>query len=141
MIDSIEALSDCIQRFEGWFPPSKQWPEGSNSWRNRNPGNLRPYLPTQQKDIRGYRVFNRVSDGQIALFDDLSKKINGITEHRLTPKSTLHDLFSIYAPPLDNNNPTQYSAQIANWLTDIYKVNVFPATTLADILKLGAQNK
>lgn len=138
MISPIEALADCIMRFEGWFPPSQQWPSGSTSWRNRNPGNLRSGENQQGTDERGYAVFVTLTNGWTALLADLDAKFKG--SHNLTPQSTLHDLFNIYAPSLDQNNPTQYSAQIAKWLNDIYKTTtITPDTTLGELIKLGAK--
>jgi hypothetical protein len=137
MIDPIEALADCIMIFEGWKAPSQiGFPRGSTSWRNRNPGNLRESKYALGKDDKDYCIFAGLSAGYQALTNDLSDKIV-LGTHGLTMQSTLHDLFNIYAPALDNNNPYQYSSMIALWLTHIYNVQVTPTTTLADILKLG----
>lgn len=137
MIKPIEALADCIMRFEGWYPPIKPFVNGSAAWRNRNPGNLRPYNSLQLKDEHNYRIFNSLADGWEALIEDLEAKIlngsHGIDEE----KSSLHDLFNIYAPALDQNDPQQYSRQIAMWLTCIYRTPITADTKLEDIMKLG----
>lgn len=135
MIKPIEALADCIMRFEGWFPPNNI--VGSNSWRNRNPGNLRPTDSSQPHDDRNYRVFDSLADGWQHLLDDLEAKIlhgsHGITEEN----SSLHDLFNIYAPSLDQNDPQNYSRMVAKWLTKIYGNTITADTKLEDIMKLG----
>lgn len=137
MIDPIEALADCIQRFEGWAPPGSTigGVKGSTSWRNRNPGNLRDSVTKIGMDEKGYAVFLNLNTGWQALCVDLRSKFNG--SHGLTPQSTLHNLFSIYAPSTDNNDPQQYSRTIALWMSKIYNAQVTPDWKLEDILKLG----
>lgn len=137
MIDPIEALADSIMRFEGWSAPGSTLGgvKGTTSWRNRNPGNLRSSSLQTGTDDKGYAVFMSLTIGWGALIRDLQSKFNG--SHNLTPQSTLHDLISIYAPSLDNNDPTQYSRQIAFYLTKIYNSQVMPTITLEEILKLG----
>lgn len=137
MIDPIEALADCIMRFEGWAPPGSTigGVKGSTSWRNRNPGNLRDSTYKEGIDDKGYAYFSSMIQGWGALMYDLKAKFNG--SHNLTPQSTLHQLFSIYAPPTDNNDPQQYSRTIALWMSKIYNAQVTPDWTLENILKLG----
>lgn len=138
MIDPIEALADCIMRFEGWLPPGSMNPKGSVSWRNRNPGNLRPYSKDQPVDESNYRMFQNLDVGWTILRIDLQTKIEGKSIHNLTPDSTLTDLFNIYAPAKDKNNPWQYSNQVAQWLSKIYNTQVTPTTKLSEIMKLGS---
>ena len=136
----IEALADCIMRFEGWSAPGTPLgdKDGTTSWRNRNPGNLRKSPYSSGTDAKGYAIFPSFADGWNGLTYDLIAKFTFPNEHKLTGQSTLTDLFDIYAPALDDNNPTQYSKTIAIWMTDIYKIPVLPTTTLDQILKLGA---
>ena len=126
-----EALADSIFRFEGWIPPGvdPKLPRGSASWRNRNPGNLRA-IPGQlvPVDNGGYRVFNSMADGWNALLNDVRAKLGG--SHNLTDDSTLHDFFSIYAPVDDDNDPTKYSRQVAQWLSRDLAVTITPETSL-----------
>lgn len=138
MIDPIEALADSIMRFEGWSAPGGTLGgvKGTTSWRNRNPGNLRSSSLQTGTDDKGYAIFTGLSTGFVALKLDLDAKFRG--SHNLTPHSTLHDLISIYAPSLDNNDPTQYSRQIALYLTKIYNSQIMPTITLEEILKLGS---
>lgn len=137
MIDPIEALADCIMQFEGWKPPGSVTGgvKGSTSWRNRNPGNLRSSSLQTGVDDKGYAIFDSLTIGWGALIRDLQSKFNG--SHNLTPQSTLTNLFDIYAPALDQNDPQQYSRTIALWLSKIYNAQVTADWKLEDILKLG----
>src|SRR5580692_1641738 len=96
----LEALADAIMNFEGWRRDSR-------SWRNRNPGNLRPTSSSQPQDGDNYRVFDSLGDGFSALRSDLAAKFGG--SHNLKPDSTLLDLFNCYAPAGDANNPSAYT--------------------------------
>jgi len=119
----LEALADSMMTFEGWHKDSR-------SWRNRNPGNLRPYRPDQPQDGDGYRTFDSLTQGWQALLDDLSAKFAG--SHGLTPQSTLLDLLNIYAPAGDANNPTAYTQFACAWTTHILGRIITPTTTLQD---------
>jgi hypothetical protein len=134
----IEALADCIMRFEGWNAPNSIiYPKGSTSWRNRNPGNLRDSIFKIGEDDKGYAIFPSFSSGWSSLTHDISLKLNCLSIHKLTAQSTLHDLFSIYAPAIDNNDPQHYSKIIAGWLNIIYNTNLItPDTKLGDLVKL-----
>lgn len=138
MIKPIEALADCIMRFEGWYPPASNvgGARGSTSWRNRNPGNLRPSSPTQLKDDKNYRIFDSLDEGYGALVLDLEAKIiHG--SHSITDYSTLFELFSIYAPPTDQNDPQHYARTIALWLSQIYNSQITPDITMSNLMELG----
>jgi hypothetical protein len=120
----IEALHDAIQQHEGWHP-------GSRSNRNRNPGNLRAAATVPHSiDARGYCVFGSVVAGSAALLYDLHAKITGHSVHALTPDSTLDDLFEIYAPRADHNNPNAYALAVAEWCTVALGRTITTQTTL-----------
>jgi hypothetical protein len=135
----IEALADSIWRFEGWIPAGTdaRYPKGSRSWRNRNPGNLRPipgsFAPV---DDSNYRVFDSLSDGWLALINDITVKLAG--SHGLTDDSTLRNFFDIYAPSDDNNDPDKYARQVATWLSRDLGSIVTPETTLGALKQLGS---
>jgi hypothetical protein len=122
-MNSIEALADAIMQFEGWHKDSR-------SWRNRNPGNLRPLHQTDPQDGQGYRVFDSLADGFWALVADLRAKFNG--SHGLTADSTLLDLLNIYAPAGDANNPNAYTQFVCGWTTHILGRPVTPQTSLSE---------
>ena len=137
----IEALADSIWRFEGWIPPGMdpKFPYGSRSWRNRNPGNLRPVMSSGVQavpvDDRNYRVFDSLAQGWIALSNDISAKLEG--SHGLTDDSTLRNFFDIYAPSDDDNDPNKYARQVAIWLSRDLGRTIAPETTLGQLKQLG----
>lgn len=139
-MDIYEALADCIMNFEGWKLPQtvRGGVKGSVSWRNRNPGNLRKSPYAKGVDDKGYAIFNSLADGWNGLLFDLKAKLNFIgNTHHLTKDSTLTDLFNIYAPADDQNDPEQYSRQVALMLSHIYNSQVLANTTLDELLQLG----
>jgi len=111
----IEAMADAVMSFEGWIPKGQvnAVPNGSRSWRNRNPGNLRPYSSAQPRDADNYRIFSSLVDGYAALLADLSKKLHV----DFPPTATLLDVMNKYAPTGDANNPTQYATFLCHRLT------------------------
>lgn len=137
-MDPLEALADCIMRFEGWlYPASTAAPRGSTSWRNRNPGNLRDSSLKSSLDEKGYAIFPSLGVGFDALKADLYLKSTGKSKHNLTPQSSLFDLFNIYAPSIDQNDPEHYCRSVCLWLSQIYNSQVIPSMRLEDFLKLG----
>jgi len=92
--------------------------------RNNNPGNLKdPKTGT-------FRQFSSPQEGYGALLNDLQAKKTGTTTTGVGPSSTLADFAKVYAPESDNNNPAQYTANIANYM------KVRPDATL-DSLDVG----
>jgi hypothetical protein len=130
-MDLVEALADAIQRFEGWIPASKEVPRGSRAWRNRNPGNLRPFDRAQPTDEANYRKFPTLANGWEALRADISAKLAG--SHGLTDGSTLRNFFDIYAPSDDSNDPDKYARQVANWLTIYLATPISAQSTLRSL--------
>lgn len=125
-MEPLEALADAIMQFEGWRL-------GSRSWRNRNPGNLRPFKEIgQPADKYGYRIFDSLSEGFLALKMDLNTKF--YHSHKLTLQSTLLDLLNVYAPAGDNNDPTAYTKFICKWTSAILQREIEPETTLKEYL-------
>ena len=137
----LEALADSIWRFEGWIPPGvdPKSPQGSRSWRNRNPGNLRPVtmlgVQAVPVDDANYRVFDSLAQGWIALLNDITAKLEG--SHGLTDNSTLRNFFDIYAPSNDDNDPNKYARQVAIWLSRDLGSTIAPETTLGQLKQLG----
>lgn len=129
-MDQIEALADGIMQFEGWHRDSR-------SWRNRNPGNLRPLHTTDQQDGDNYRVFNSLAEGFVALTTDLKAKFegsHGLTAQALGREPTLLDLLNVYAPAGDANNPTAYTQFVCGWVAHATGRPVQPTTTFTDFL-------
>ena len=110
MVTPLECLADSIMEYEGWHV-------GSRSWRNRNPGNLR-YGPNRLgSDGQGYAVYDSLITGYKDLLADLKAKITGQSKHGLKPDSTLLNLFDVYAPRSDRNQPNKYAEFVAGRLT------------------------
>ncbi len=126
MIHPLEAFADGIMHHEGWVV-------GSHSWRNRNPGNLRPNHAGEPQDAEGFRVFPSLVDGYAALLAELRCKFTGANTHKITPRSTLSDLIAVYAPWKDANNPLKYTAFMAGWLSLALERQVFASTPLHEI--------
>ncbi len=125
----IEALHDAIQHHEGWYP-------GSVSNRNRNPGNLRNSASvTHTTDAGGYCVFTSVVDGSRALLQELKDKVTGNNLHHITPDSTLDDLFNVYAPVADKNQPHPYALAVALWCTQALGRPITSALRLRDVCR------
>lgn len=108
-ITGLEALADAIMNHEGWTP-------GSVSNRNRNPGNLTSSPLAREKDAAGrFCVFPSLRDGYTALLFELRMKVTGHNEHHIGPDSTLDQLFDVYAPRADHNDPNAYAVAVAEW--------------------------
>ena len=120
-------LALAIRAFEGWEAPRGKLPygplgpgapsvrtEGSRSWRNNNPGNLRESI--YASDIAdGFACFPHYFVGFFALTMDLFAKCTGKTRTGLLPTSTLRDLVYAYAPA-DENDAEAYTNFLAQRL-------------------------
>jgi hypothetical protein len=126
-IPPLEALADAIMNAEGWRP-------GSPSNRNRNPGNLRSGLGEVSKDVEGYAQFSKFEDGYHALLFDVTVKVRGGSEHKLTPTSTLEQFSAVYAPSRDGNDPYRYTKMLIWWLEHALKRQFTSSTTLAELM-------
>ena len=103
--------------YEGWYVFSQ-------SWRNNNPGNLRN-SPFQIGTRNGFARFDGYAAGWLALWYDLWAKCTAHTKTRLTPDSTLYDLFNVWAPASDSNHPKKYAETVA------MRLSVPPTTKLS----------
>jgi hypothetical protein len=106
--DFVSSLASAIQNYEGWFPPgSPGYPQGSLSYRNNNPGNLRPgsLAVGATGSNSGYAVFPSYQAGLAALI--------GLIQSNQYYGDTLTQFFQTYAPSADNNNPAAYAAGVA----------------------------
>lgn len=101
----------AIKDFEGYFPPGGQYPEGSVSFRNNNPGNLR-WSPFEDGNRGGFSYFSTYEKGWEALLHQLRIAANGQSKV-YTPEDTLLRFFEKYAPSSDNNYPEVYANFVA----------------------------
>jgi len=125
-INPLEALADAIMTFEGWHVSSV-------SYRNRNPGNLRDSKFKSGVDAKGYAIFDSFAQGYQALLYDLRAKVTGQSKHKLTPDSSLQDLFDLYAPRLDHNEPGKYCLFVCVWLNSALRLDLTPASKLREL--------
>jgi hypothetical protein len=114
----------AIQQFEGWIEPGKSdkngkvYPNGSLSYRNCNPGNLKHrdgMLLAIGKDINGFAKFASYHDGFLAL----TNKIKNACTNQSTvysPDDSILKFFQKYAPTSDGNYPETYAKFVATKL-------------------------
>ena len=113
-MSKIIQWAKAIKEEEGWFAPRKEYPRGSVSWRNNNPGNLR-YSKFQVRIKNGYSVFDTYIDGWKALIFQLTIALNGKSKV-YKPHMSLLEFFQKYAPGEDNNRPRKYAQNVASKL-------------------------
>lgn len=113
-VPSIKDWALAIKEYEGWFPPSSEYPKGSRSYRNNNPGNLR-WSKYETDNIDNFSVFPDYETGLKALEFQLEIASNG-KSNVYNPNMTLLDFCKLYAPSSDNNNPREYAEFLAKKL-------------------------
>ena len=107
-----------IKEFEDYVPPGGKYrdgnvaPNGSLSWRNKNPGNLR-WSPFEIDNTGGFSVFKTYDDGWKALLHQLTIAADG-RSGVYHPGMTLKEFFHVYAPSSDNNYPDIYAQYVAD---------------------------
>jgi hypothetical protein len=105
---SVSGLASAIQTMEGYYPPGTPgYPTGSLSYRNNNPGNLRP---------GSLAVGATGSNGGYAVFPNYQTGLNALVGLIQSPaywNLTLTQFFAQYAPASDGNNPGSYAATVA----------------------------
>lgn len=110
--DYIALMAQAIRDFEGWH-------EGSRSFRNNNPGNIKG------RDGR-FLTFKTPEEGMEYLQDYLRRACTG-KHAAYKPSMTLRDFFSVYAPDGEPilSNYTSYVAQ---------KMKVYPSKRLSEFV-------
>ncbi len=124
MVNALDATAMGIFFFEG---ANLHSPTVRNV-RNNNPGNLRPLNDLQTTDGDGYRTFSHFADGWQALTMDIIYK----TKHHVA-EGTMLDLFELYAPGADHNDPHGYAQFVCKWLSDALDQTITLATPIAKI--------
>jgi len=127
-VSPLDACAMAIFMFEG----ARSAHPDVRCIRNNNPGNLRPYLPSQEHDDDNYRVFPSFSAGWTSLEQDIAFKL----QHHLAPIQTLLDFLNLYAPAGDNNNPTEYAQFVCAWMTSALGKAITTATAIRDIFEI-----
>ena len=89
--------------------------------KNNNPGDLK------DPSTGNFQQYSDPAQGKAALYNDLTAKMTGTSKTGIGPDSSLLDFSKVYAPKLDNNDPTQYAANLAN------KLKVSPDTKIGSL--------
>lgn len=112
----IQKIAEAIQVHEGWFLPGvdPRYPNGSRSFRNNNPGNLKwiGQKGSIGMDAQGFAIFPDYETGFAALKYDIEYKIFV----RKIPN--LLQFFQRYAPASDGNNVKAYARAVLSRLED-----------------------
>jgi len=117
----LEKWADAIQWYEGWY-------EGSRSYRNNNPGNIK--FVGQKRAIGSdgiFCIFATYEDGRQELIDLLIRAATGKSKF-YNPEMTIIEFYNVYAPSSDNNNPNAYGTAIAK------RIGVPVSTKIKDLL-------
>lgn len=128
----IEEWAKAIQKHEGYIAPNADYPKGSRSYRNNNPGNFRCSLLVmgELKAIRcddGFAVFPDYATGWKALVQFLTYAADG-SLRAYKPEMTLYEFYAVYAPSTDGNYPRGYAEAVASDL------GIAPTTKIKDLL-------
>lgn len=134
----------AIKRHEGWITPGGAYPNGSRSYRNNNPGNLRytSYTAALGKnkghDDKNFVIYVSYEAGLAALKQFLiDASTDVLRPYRVKAselkkdsagKLTLYEFYSVYAPSTDGNYPRGYAEAVAKDL------GVSPETRIKDLL-------
>jgi hypothetical protein len=131
LYSQLTMWAKAIKEFEDYVPAGGKFrdnsiaPQGSLSWRNKNPGNLR-WSPYEIDNTGGFSVFKTYDDGWKALLHQLTIAADG-RSGVYRPDMTLKEFFHVYAPSSDNNYPDIYAQYVAD------RIGV-PVTTLIKTL-------
>lgn len=132
--DYIDAMAEAIKSFEGWAAPGEKdrtgkiWPEGTVSWKRRNPGNIKG------KDGK-FLVFKTEKEGFEYLKSYLRRACKG--EHAAyRPTMNIKQFFSVYAPASENSQESidNYSTFVCNYMTKKLKEPVYPSKKLWELV-------
>lgn len=116
----LSQWAKAIEKFEDYVVPGGTYrggtpaPQGSLSYRNRNPGNLR-WSPLQTGERGGFSYFDTYEIGFEALKHQLNIAASG-RSRVYKPTMSILQFFEVYAPSGDNNHPQTYAKFVANEL-------------------------
>lgn len=119
----IDVFCLAIKSREGFLAPgeNKMYPNGTSSWRNNNPGNIR-------SSSGPFIKFNTYQDGYNALKNIIIRACTGQSKV-YNPNDTYYDFFGKYSPSSDNNDPKSYAEEVAK------KCQVDPHTMIKNLLQ------
>lgn len=107
----------AIQEKEGFFSAgTTSFPNGSRSWRNNNPGNIKAFgkykTMSMDVDAGGFCIFASYEKGLEALKILLTDASTGVSKV-YKPTMTLLDFYNVYSPSSDGNSPATYALYVA----------------------------
>lgn len=115
-VSKLDAWATAIKKFEGWFTPGTPgYPNGSISYQNNNPGNLR-WSKYQIGTNKGFARFHDYETGWKALKFQLELAATNKNGVNYRPTMSLHQFFNVYAPATDSNYPEKYAEFVAKEL-------------------------
>lgn len=114
-LGSLTEIAQSIQQLEGWYAPGQNpnYPNGTLSWRNNNPGNIiyTNYYAQNFNATRGEGGFSKFPNYQTGF---------AALEHQIQLYAlrgeTLSSMMAKYAPASDNNDPAAYAYNLASLL-------------------------
>lgn len=117
----LEQWAKAIEKHEGFYLPgtkSPNYPSGSRSYRNNNPGNLRFTKYTASLGANdGYDNKNFIRYKSYAIgFNALKQFLKDAATDQLMAykgEMTLLEFYSVYAPSTDGNYPKGYATAVA----------------------------
>lgn len=126
-VSKIDDWCEAIKSREGYFGPCKEYPMGTPSYRNNNPGNL-TWIGQKFAVKNGrFACFDTYQHGYDALKNMLINACTG-NSRIYKPTMTLYQFYSIYAPSSDNNDPNSYANEVA------HKLGVPPTTQIKSLI-------
>lgn len=131
-MNKIKEWALAIQAHEGFYKPGERgFVNGSKSYRNNNPGNIR-YMGifrnmALRDDGSNFCVFETYEKGLAALETLLIRACTGLSTV-YSPEHSLLEFYERYAPRSDNNDPKSYAMAVAN------RLNVPVNTKIKDLL-------
>lgn len=113
-VDYLDLMCKAIKKHEGWF-------EGSRSWRNKNPGNIRKgqWSLAIGYDKDNFAIFKTEEDGMKTLKTMITNAATG-KSNIYNPDMSLVNFFKKYAPSFENDTH-RYSSVVGEYM----KVNPF----------------
>jgi hypothetical protein len=130
----IPAWAAAIKKHEGFFAPGQNpnYPNGTRSWKNNSPGNLRYTLYSiglgaLSKDAQNFAIFPSLPVGTAALERLLYDAATGKLAPTYLSTMTLRQCMRVYAPAADHNDPDAYAVFIAN------DMGISPETVIATL--------
>lgn len=112
LADFVEAFARAMARQEGFYKASNK------ALRNRNPGNIRPWLGCTLPTAGGMIVFPTIEAGWEQLRKQIRKNIlaRGLTAREFfggKKDAKGRVIYAGYAPAADGNKPDEYAAFVA----------------------------